>query len=144
MSRVLGDDYHQAKTVSQKIGFYVSLKYTRTYGSRQIVKFDDILVNDGNGYDDRTGVFTCPVGVTYMFVVDVMINKYTRLSLQFNKITVAYVHRDNSYTKYPYIQTSKTILLKLNKGEYVKLVCDHNIVYIHATKSSGFTRTFLY
>ena len=114
----------------QKIGFYVSLKYTRTYGSRQTVKFDDILVNDGNGYADRTGVFTCPVGGTYMFVVDVMLNKYTRLSLQINKTTVAYLHRDNSYTIYHYIQTSKTILLKLNKGDRVNVVSDNNNVMV--------------
>lgn len=46
---------------------------------------------------------------------------------------IAYLHRDNGYTKYPYIQT----LLNLNKGDHVKVVSDYNIVYIHGTKSSG-------
>ena len=69
-------------------------------------------------------------GVTYMFVVDVMLNKYTRLSLQLNKTTVAYLHRDNSYTIYHYIQTSKTILLKLNKGDRVNVVSDNNNVMV--------------
>lgn len=44
--------------------------------------------------------------------------------MHLNKTAVAYLHSDNSYTKYPYIQTSKTILLNLNKGDYVKVVCD--------------------
>ena len=47
-------------------------------------------MNDGNGYDERTGVFTCPVAGTYMLVVDVLLNKYTRLLLKLNKTTVAF------------------------------------------------------
>ena len=30
-------------------------------GAGQTVIFDEVLTNEGNGYDDRTGVFTCPV-----------------------------------------------------------------------------------
>ena len=128
----------------RKIGFYVSLKSSRNFGSRQTVKFDSILVNDGNGYDDRTGVFTCPMPGTCMFVVDALLNKYTRLLLKLNKTTVAYLFRDAGYSKDPLVQSSKTILLKLKQGDHVKVVIDNNNVYIHSDKFSGFIGIFLY
>ena len=79
-----------------------------------------------------------------MFVVDVMLNKYTRLSLQLNKTTVAYLYRDSSYSKTPNVQTSKTILLKLKQDDHVKVVCDLNNVNINGHLFSSFTGTFLY
>ena len=128
----------------RKIGFYVSLKSNTNYGSRQTVKFDSILVNDGNGYDDRTGVFTCPVVGTYMFVVDVLLNKYTRLSLRLNKTIVASLFRDARFSKPFLVQASKTILLKLKQGDHVKVVCENNDVTIKGSFYSGFTGTFLF
>nr|XP_022295459.1 complement C1q-like protein 2 [Crassostrea virginica] len=125
----------------RKIGFYVSLKSSSNYGSRQTVKFDSILVNDGNGYDDRTGVFTCPVAGTYMFVVDVQLNKYAYLSIMLNKTAVARLYRDS---KAPILQASRTILLKLKQGDHIKIVCENNNVNINGNLYSGFTGTFLY
>ena len=81
---------------------------------------------------------------TYMFVVDALLNKYTRLLLKLNKTTVAYLFRDAGYSKDPFVQSSKTILLKLKQGDHVKVVSDNNNVYIHSDKFSGFTGTFLY
>ena len=48
---------------------YVKAKH-QTIGNLQIVVYDGILTNEGNVYDDRTGVFTCHVAETYMFMMD--------------------------------------------------------------------------
>ena len=112
--------------LGRKIGFCVSFKSNINYGKRQTVKFDNIFVNNENGYDVRTGVFTCPVAGSYMFVVDVLLNKNTRLSLKLNTTTVALLYRDSIYSKAPFVQASKTILLRLKQGDHVKVVCEFN------------------
>nr|XP_022290803.1 uncharacterized protein LOC111102389 isoform X2 [Crassostrea virginica] len=123
----------------RKIGFYVTLKSDMNYGKLQTVKFDNIFVNDEN---DSTCVFTCPAAGTYMFVVDVLLNKHTQLSLRLNKTSVARLYRDSSYS--PHVQVSKTILLKLKQGDHVNVVSEYNNVFINGYLYSGFTGTFLY
>ena len=88
-------------------------------------------------------MFTCPVVGTYMFVVDDLLNKYTRLLLKSNKTTVAYLFRDGSYSKAPLVQCSKTILLKLKQGDHVKVTCENNI-FVNGHLFSTFTGTFLF
>ena len=53
------------------VSFSVNLRNKEIkLGVGQTVIYDEILTNEGDGYDDRTGVFTCPVAGTYIFVVD--------------------------------------------------------------------------
>ena len=127
-----------------RIGFSVSLKrHSFTYGTRQTVIYDNILTNDGNGYDDRTGVFTCPVAGTYMFVVDALCKEATYLALDHNKTPIAFLHRDSQYSKNPLVQISRTVLLKLTKGDHVKVSVGKH-VFMNGYDYSGFTGTFLY
>lgn len=57
----------------QDVSFSVSVKGKELkLGTGQTIIYNNILTNDGNGYDDKTGVFTCPVAGTYMFVVDAL------------------------------------------------------------------------
>ena len=56
---------------TKQVSFSVNVKAKQLQlGANQTVKYDEVLTNDGKGYDDRTGVFTCPVAGTYMFIVD--------------------------------------------------------------------------
>ena len=89
-------------------------------------------------------MFTCPVAGTYMFVVDVLLNKYTRLLLKSNKTTVAYLFRDGSYSKAPLVQSSKTILQKLKQGDHVKVTFENNNGFLNGHLFSTFTGTFFY
>ena len=79
-----------------------------------------------------------------MFVVDVLLYKHARLSLRLNKTTIAKIYRGSNFTKSPAIQISRTVLLKLKRGDHVKIVSDFNNIYISSNKYSGFTGTFLY
>ncbi|XP_060586876.1 inner ear-specific collagen-like [Ruditapes philippinarum] len=36
-------------------------------GDKQTIKFDNVLLNDGHGYEPNTGVFTAPLSGTYLF-----------------------------------------------------------------------------
>ena len=57
----------------KSVGFSVNVKAKELkLGVGQTVIYDEVLTNEGNGYDDKTGVFTCPLAGTYIFVVDVL------------------------------------------------------------------------
>ena len=88
-------------------------------GAGQTVIFDEVLTNEGNGYDDRTGVFTCLVAGNYMFVVDSHSLGPTSLHVYLNKKIVASLYASPSKG---YLQMSRTVILKLKKGDHVKVV----------------------
>ena len=91
----------------------------RNLRAGQTVIFDEVLTNEGNGYDDKTGEFTCPVAGNYMFVVDTHSYASTWLHVYLNKKAVASLHAPHSVQ---YIQMSRTVILKLKKGDHVKVV----------------------
>ncbi|XP_069122560.1 complement C1q-like protein 4 [Argopecten irradians] len=57
---------------SQSIGFYAKLSTTTALGDHQIIVFDIVVTNDGNGYDSRHGHFTAPVSGLYAFSLTAM------------------------------------------------------------------------
>nr|XP_011430832.2 complement C1q-like protein 2 isoform X1 [Crassostrea gigas] len=129
----------------RKVSFSVNLKSKPlTLGGGQTVKYNTVLTNDGNGYDDRTGVFTCPVAGTYMFVVDSLSKATTLLHLNVNGITVgrlyvSYVHGGDTY-----VQMSRTVIVKLKSEDHVKVENVVNNGYIRHFMYSGFSGVLLY
>lgn len=117
-----------------------------TLGVGQTVKYDAVLTNDGNGYDDRAGVFTCPVAGTYryMFVVDSLSTPDIILHLNVKKITVGRLHVSHLHKENTYVQISRTVIVKLKTGDQVKVVNGHKIRYMHHHMYSGFTGALLY
>ena len=54
-------------------------------GGEEILKYDRVTMNAGDGLNPESGVFTCPVGGTYMFIIHLA------------------THKDKvSYSKYPF------------------------------------------
>ncbi|XP_062601696.1 C1q-related factor-like [Saccostrea cucullata] len=131
---------------TQGISFSVYVKTKRlTVGQGHTVKYDGILTNDGNGYDDRTRVFVCPVAGTYMFVVDSLTRVRTWLAIKVNKQTVAIAYRA-VHEKNRWGLSSRTVIVKLKRGDHVKV---DNVGYagsvdIWENVHSGFTGTLLY
>ncbi|XP_078339491.1 complement C1q-like protein 3 [Crassostrea virginica] len=113
-------------------------------GGGQTIIYDKVLTNDGNGYDDRTGVFTCPVAGTYLFVVDSHSRGPTWLHIYLNKTIVATLHVSGGH-KHLYLQMSRTVVLKLKRGDHVKVVnhAKRNGIIYHAGYS-GFSGAKLY
>eukprot|EP00105_Crassostrea_gigas_P014235 XP_011430831.1 PREDICTED: complement C1q and tumor necrosis factor-related protein 9A [Crassostrea gigas] len=129
----------------RKVGFSVGLKSNSlTLGAGQTVKYDTVLTNDGNGYDDRTGVFTCPVAGTYMFVVDSLSTTGIMLHLNVNKITVGRLHVSYLHKKDTYVQISRTVIVKLKLGDHVKVENVSQNGYIRHYLYSGFSGALLY
>ena len=91
-------------------------------------------MNEGNGYDDRTEVFTCPMAGTYMY-------KYGQFKTQQEKVASLHVNFVNKKYRVPYLQISMTVILKLKVGDHVQVVSGGNDVFITSDNYSGFTGT---
>lgn len=132
-------------TFKQHVSFSANLDLKPlTLGAGQTVKYDAVLTNDGNGYDDRTGVFTCPVAGTYMFVVDSLSYPGIWLFVKVNKKIVGYLHISSAHKGNPLIQVSRTVIVKLKSGDHVKVENLRNNAYVHDDLYSGFTGVLLY
>ncbi|XP_022296813.2 complement C1q-like protein 3 [Crassostrea virginica] len=108
---------------SKSVGFSVNVKAKELkLGAGKTVIYDEVLTNEGNGYDDRTGVFTCPLAGTYIFVVDALSPRGTWLHLYLNKTKVASLHVSGGHKSNAYLQLSRTVVLTLRKGDHVKVV----------------------
>ena len=111
-------------------------------GAGQTIIFDEILTDERNGYDDRTGVFTCPVAGNYMFVVDSHSLGPTWLHLYLNKKMVASLY---AFANRSHHQKNRTVILKLKKGDHVKVVNHPTATgVVHHHGHSGFSGTKLY
>ncbi|XP_061172518.1 complement C1q-like protein 2 [Saccostrea echinata] len=131
-------------TPNVSFSVYVGAK-TLTVGQGHTIKYDGILTNDGNGYDDRTGVFVCPVAGTYMFVVDTFTVE-SCLAIKVNKQIIARAYR-GYYPNKPWGQTSRTVIVKLKRGDHVKvdnIIANGETIQIQSDAYSGFTGTLLY
>uniref|UniRef100_K1RFB9 Caprin-2 n=1 Tax=Magallana gigas TaxID=29159 RepID=K1RFB9_MAGGI len=129
----------------KRVSFSASIgSNSLTLGNGQTLKFETILTNDGNAYDDRTGVFTCPAAGTYMFVVDALSYPGLWLFLKVNEKTVAKVHVSSNYKDKPLVQISRTVIVKLKSGDHVKVENIGNNGFIYYKLYSGFSGFLLY
>ena len=87
----------------------------------QVLVFDEIVINEGQGYDNHTGVFTAPLDGFYNFNIHVV--SYSKslfhLGLLHNGRQVIDVHKSGDVN---YGSASNSVLVKLGKQDQVKLV----------------------
>nr|XP_022296813.1 complement C1q-like protein 3 [Crassostrea virginica] len=122
----------------KSVGFSVNVKAKELkLGAGQTVIYDEVLTNEGNGYDDRTGVFTCPLAGTYIFVIDALSPPATWLNLYLNKTMVASLHVSAGHKSNTYLQISRTVVLTLKKGDHVKVV--NNVSYTGTVYHGGYS-----
>lgn len=138
--------YTGTSTPLRRVSFSVTVNSNQIIKLKngQIVKYNKILTNDGNGYDVRTGVFTCPVAGTYLFVVDSLSKPGIYLHLKLNRKTVGKLYVSTAYKKNPLIQISRTVVLKLKIGDHIKVENHGENGYIFSDKSLGFNGVLLY
>lgn len=135
-----------SRNCQDRVSFSANLNSTHlTLGAGQTVIYDDILTNDGNGYNSKTGVFTCPFAGTYMFVVDSLSYPGIWLKLKVNKHVVAILHVSPLIKdKHVLTQISRTAILKLKLGDHVKVENTAKNGEVFGLRYSGFSGTLLY
>merc|ERR1712076_356964 len=96
---------------------------TKAYdgGGEENLTFQGTSVNVGGGMDPDTGVFTCPLGGSYLFTFHVAThdNKKALLSIRLNGEEVASIFDQNHKDNHKNSMAGNTILLNLKQGDEV-------------------------
>ena len=99
--------------------FYARLSATRTLNTYSVIKFDKIMINNGNHYHPTDGVFVAPISGVYMFSWNTLTfnNKglYTELRVE-NEVKGAVA--SNAASGF-YTPGSTSLLCHVKKGEHV-------------------------
>ncbi|XP_056014450.1 heavy metal-binding protein HIP-like [Ostrea edulis] len=112
-------------------------------GTYQTVKFDTVKLNEGSGYDVKTGKFTAPEDGVYSFSWNVLVysGKEFHTEIVKNGNVVAKNYADGRILKSGYhLTSSSTVNIKMKKREQV-WIRSHNKHgrYIHGSSWSYFS-----
>ncbi|CAH2304936.1 complement C1q 2 isoform X2 [Pelobates cultripes] len=106
-----------------RIAFYVGLK--SPHEGYELLRFDDIVTNEGDQYDPQTGKFTCSVPGTYYFTYHVLMRGGDGTSMwadlcRNGQVRASAIAQDADQN---YDYASNSVVLHLDAGDeiYVKL-----------------------
>ena len=90
------------------------------------IKFNDVSINVGNGYNPGTGKFTAPVDGIYLISLSYLQQNRYSSHVQLIKDGAVYTQLHANHKNYD--QLSKTVLIQLKKGQkiWVRLVRGSN------------------
>ncbi|XP_061178916.1 cerebellin-2-like [Saccostrea echinata] len=103
--------------LNSAVGFSAILTKDTNLGDSQIVKYDNVITNYGDGYDKWTGIFTAPMEGLYVFSCTIM--AYDKNSIHIQIVqggrVISTIHSDST----PWNQASETVVLVLKRGDNV-------------------------
>jgi len=122
-TRLLKENAFLKSLASKPMSVYFDAYRTKAYdgGGEENLTFQGCQANAGGGMDAETGIFTCPLGGTYMFVFHVAThdNKKALLSIRLNGEEVASVFDQNHKDNHKNSMAGTTILINLKRGDEV-------------------------
>ncbi|XP_060565047.1 hemicentin-1-like [Ruditapes philippinarum] len=108
---------------TQMIAFSSKDVVATSYMANQTVIFPTILFNEGNGYNNTTGIFTAPVPGTYSFTLQLSVNYdqsfYFAILCGNKYLTRGYVRDPDDIKSYTF-----TAIAVLKKGDRVRVESD--------------------
>lgn len=108
--------HHQVTPTDKFVGFSAGLTKMLKTNDTELIVYDRVFLNMGNGYDSSTGVFTCPNAGTYAFLVHGVSTATSQLNLDIyrnNNYTVSvFAHVNNGYAS-----GHQSIVLQLDQRE---------------------------
>ena len=89
-------------------------------GGEEILKFDGVTLNAGHALNPASGVFTCPLGGTYMFTIHLATHKEKKalVSLRKNGQDMASIVNQDGKNKGNHMM-GQSVLLDLARGIYL-------------------------
>ena len=136
--------------ISGEIAFSAYLSHVIPHLSHgHTIKFDQIILNDGNAYNQYSGVFTVPRSGVYLltFTFDVYDNwQSTGLKLVVNNRNIVDGIAESNGNKHS--MAGNTVIIRLARGEVVRIEAyysaDGEIVSISTSKLATFSGVLLY
>jgi len=119
-----------------QVGFTAVLNDSQTVPGGQIVRYNEVRTNQGNAYDDLTGIFTAGKGGFYVFQVNAFSQSgrdaWLELFLNDQYISSTFSRSTNDYDS-----AGNTAVLKLKKGDkvYVKA---HRAAYLYGAPDEAY------
>ncbi|XP_069135406.1 complement C1q tumor necrosis factor-related protein 3-like [Argopecten irradians] len=91
---------------------------TNVQGIGNVFKFDNVITNVGNAYNPTTGVFTCPVSGTYVFMwsLEIFNTGFAHALLVKNGVNVGWDYTGDDH--YPSMMTQASVLV-LSAGDVI-------------------------
>jgi len=121
----LAVDSHYMESLAKKtMGVYFSAYRSGAYsGGGENLTFSGAYCNNGGGLDVESGVFTCPIGGTYMFQFHLAThdNKKALLSIRVNDKEIASVFDQNHKDNHKNSMAGTNVVHNVKKGEQVTL-----------------------
>ncbi|KAK7505879.1 hypothetical protein BaRGS_00003150 [Batillaria attramentaria] len=110
-----------AGTLHRRVAFLVQAATDRTMPQSSPYKFDQIILNDGNGYDATLGVFTAPYAGVYILALQVFVNVGERpmLDITVNGNVVSRMALDTRSLPVNDESDSTTVVVKLKAQDRV-------------------------
>jgi len=99
------------------VAFYAKYSADQCVSVGQVLTYNEVHVNEGNGYTSHDGIFIAPVSGVYVFSVTLVSGGTTwmRVALVVNGVEKATIASDNV----AYLQASFTIVAHVRNGEHV-------------------------
>ncbi|XP_063421001.1 uncharacterized protein LOC134706203 [Mytilus trossulus] len=124
------------------IAFSVYLDHDVNSGAQQVLKYNKIITNEGNGYNVNTGSFTCPESGMYLLYFSIgergdTIPRGAYIYLKVNSVNVIDAVVD-SYHNTQDLQGGNTVIIRLKAGDVVFTEVD---VGGHSEGSTGLRLT---
>merc|ERR1711881_18467 len=122
-TRLMKENAFLKSMASKPMSVYFDAYRTKAYdgGGEENLTFQGCSANNGGGMDHETGIFTCPLGGTYMFVFHIAThdNKKALLSIRLNGEEVASVFDQNHKDNHKNSMAGTNILIPLKRGDEV-------------------------
>lgn len=112
------------RSVSEKsMGVFFDAYRTKAYdgGGEENLTFNGTYCNVGGGLDADTGIFTCPIGGTYMFMFHIAThdNKKALLSIRRNGEEIASIFDQNHKDNHKNSMAGQNIIMTVNRGDEI-------------------------
>jgi hypothetical protein len=123
-TRLAADSAYMEALASKTMGVFFSAYRTGAYsGGGENLTFNGAYCNSGNGLDVDTGVFTCPIGGTYMFQFHLAThdNKKALLSIRVNDTEIASVFDQNHKDNHKNSMAGTNVVHNVKRGDKVTL-----------------------
>ncbi|XP_052074356.1 complement C1q-like protein 2 isoform X2 [Mytilus californianus] len=127
----------------KNIAFHVNLRSDiRNLSPKAVVIFDQVVLNMGKAYNPSNGLFSCPEDGVYSFTWTALTSPNTSFESDFvvNGEVVA-GNRASAYNIKQYLPATKTVVVKLEKGDIANVAAHGNSakhIYPFWSSYSGF------
>jgi len=122
-TKMMQENAYLKSLAGKTLGVYFNAYRNKAYdgGGEENLTFNGTYCNVGGGLDPDTGIFTCPVGGTYMFQFHIAThdNKKALLSIRKNGEEIASIFDQNHKDNHKNSMAGQNIIMDVKRGDEI-------------------------